>query len=772
MDDNMSSASGISDYISSVASFVTTSVTATQSATQAIGGAINSITTSKPDNGLSLLAESKLIKIGDYCQSLFNKHIMVPCVCVVGSQSAGKSTVLNGICGIDILPHGKSIVTRTPVHISLIHDSNLSNIVVVFYQVSQGGSEKIISRHEVELEMPDDQLDPIRQEIQILTEKYAGQSKNVVDRPIQIRIHSPKVPNLSVIDLPGLTNIALKDKGQPANIKQNIIKMLSKYIENPRTIILSVIPSTMDVEADMGLGLIKKFDPNFRRTVGVLTKPDLLPEGENVNRYLTEDISRDLQLRYGYYSVRSRSTEEMEYMTVDDGYNLEMDFFNNHKVYSNTTNDAKNRMGSINLARGLSEILIDSLKQTLPLVIDEIRRLDRNVEKQLNEIGRDYPVSYDAKRSVMNILVSEFQKTYDRSVTGRGSEIVRNTGAKIKRVINEMKAECDEINPFNDNTYINDDMIRQIIQDYDGLHMSSSAISTGVIESLFSRCPDQEMFTLNDDDIFNSMHEYMNEVGSSTISKDKGVESISMESDSDDDDSNNGFFGFMNNDNNDNSDNNYSDSEEYSPTKITNINSDNIRNIDDISDPLSTLTIPYRTAIKKIQILMTELSSQILKRERYARFPKLCSKIRGVIANVIVPARYQEIIADIERKIIAERRCIWTDDEEFNKKILPSVIMKGSKGRETICPKSIRKVLYEYFKIVRSELMTFIHKQVISFFVIEIVSDINVKLVDLVSTGSVEILLEENADKAAKRRELLDLKDRIRTIQGMINEIE
>jgi GTP-binding protein EngB required for normal cell division len=738
-------------------------VNAGQLVGSSVSDAITYVTSTPYEKAFDSLSQSKLIKIGDYCQSLFDAEIMVPCVCVIGSQSAGKSTVLNGICGIDILPHGKNIVTRTPVHISLIHSTTSSNIIVEFYEA--GVNEKILSHHQVEMSMPSDQLMPIREDIEKLTMKYAGKTKNVVDRPIQIRIYSPKVPNLSIIDLPGLTNIALTDKGQPRNIKQNIINMLSKYIKNPRTVILSVIPATNDVEADMGLGLIKKFDPNFRRTVGVLTKTDLLPPEEDVNRYLTDNISKDLQVRHGYYAVRNRSNDEMVHMSVDDGYALESNFFTGHKVYSATTNDAKKRMGTPNLARGLSEILIDNLKQSLPLVIDEIRRLDRSVEKQLNEIGRDYPVSYDAKRSVMNILVSEFQKTYDKSVTGRGSEIVRNTGAKIKRVINDMKSECDDINPFHNDTYINDNMIREIIEDYDGLHMSSSAISTGVIESLFSKCPDQDMFTLNDEDIFNSMHEYMNELGEIDKTCDTDIETVDMSSSDDDQ----GFFDTLINGNDSDNDSNTSNKSNKSKPNTPRTPK---RTVDDIGDPLSTLTVPYRKCIKKIQIIMTELSSQILRRERYARFPKLCSKIRNVIANVIVPARYQEIIADIERKIVAERRCVWTDDEQFNTKILPSVIMKSDKGRETICPESIRKVLYEYFKIVRSELMTYIHKQVISFFVIEIVDDINVKLVDLVSTGSVEVLLEENADKASKRRELLDLKEKIRKIQGMIDDVE
>ncbi len=69
-----------------------------------------------------------------------------------------------------------------------------------------------------------EKIDLVRNEIMRLTDLYEGTSKNVVDVPIDIKIKSPNVPNLSVIDLLGLTNIALTDKGQFENIKEQIEK--------------------------------------------------------------------------------------------------------------------------------------------------------------------------------------------------------------------------------------------------------------------------------------------------------------------------------------------------------------------------------------------------------------------------------------------------------------------------------------------------------------------------------------------------------------------
>lgn len=450
--------------------------------------------------GLDKLTSNQIIQVGDYLQDIFHhfdfdldsdgmkkrkKLLNPPRICVIGSQSSGKSITLNGIMGIDILPNGKSIVTRTPIHLRLIYESNQKNISIEFYEKS-----KIISHFEIELDHKSDDLNLIREQILELTEKYAGKSKNVIDRPIEIKIKSPNVPNLSIIDLPGLTNIALTDKGQPKQIKKNIEDMLIKYINNPRTIILSIIPATIDVESDMGLGLIKKYDINFERTIGVITKVDLLKDSDVIN-YLKNSISKDLNLAYGYFAIRNRSSNEIENdITTIGGYQIENDFFTNTKPYNLSDNEnIKGRMGVINLGTKLSEILINHLRDCLPDVISEIKKLDAKLEVNLDEIGRDYPNTDIQKRNTLNILLNDFQNIYSSSIKDRGA--IYNTGAQISKEFNYFKKNMNLLKPFSKEIY-SDQLIKDIISDYEGLHMPSFMISTGVIEKCFQCKIDNE----------------------------------------------------------------------------------------------------------------------------------------------------------------------------------------------------------------------------------------------------------------------------------------
>lgn len=432
------------------------------------------------ETSLEKLTSDQLIQISDYIQDIFrNTNVLdPPTLVVVGSQSSGKSITLNGLTGIDILPNGKSIVTRTPIHLRLNHTKNTKDIIVEFYD--KDDLHKIISTFVIDaITTPENQMLPVRDEIMRLTELYAGSSKNVVNKPINIKIKSPNVPPLSVIDLPGMTNIALTDKGQPENIKENIEKMIVKYIKNPRTIILSIVPATIDVESDAGLGLIKKYDPEFKRTIGVLTKIDLVKDS-NIEHYLSNHISKNLQLAYGYFAVRNRSSDEVKNMNVKDGYELEKKFFNETTPYKDS--NFKNRMGSINLGNKLSEILISHLRSCLPEVMEEIKVRDRDINSQLDEIGRDYPTTNSAKRSMLNILLHEFQREYNSAIKDRGA--THNTGARIAECFRKFSKNMSELDPFKPTIYT-DSMINDMVRDYNGIHMPDVTISTGVIEKCF-----------------------------------------------------------------------------------------------------------------------------------------------------------------------------------------------------------------------------------------------------------------------------------------------
>jgi len=178
---------------------------------------------------------------------------------VVGEQSTGKSSVLESIVGLDFLPRGEGLCTRRPLELRLSHIQEGENVKPwgVFDEIK---GEKFFD------------FNVIRSKIEELTDKRAGKNKNIIDDPIVLNIFSPTCPDLTLVDLPGITRIPLKGSDQPDDIEQITKSMADKYCRDPLTIILCVIPANVDISTSEGLNMARKIDTEGKRTLGVITK--------------------------------------------------------------------------------------------------------------------------------------------------------------------------------------------------------------------------------------------------------------------------------------------------------------------------------------------------------------------------------------------------------------------------------------------------------------------------------------------------------------------
>ena len=94
----------------------------------------------------------------------------------------------------------------------------------------------------------------------------AGTNKGISSDLITLRVESPSCPDVTLIDLPGITRCAVGD--QPADICAEIKNLLTDYIEKPNTIIMCVIPCTVDIATNEALTMAKEVDPQGIRTLG------------------------------------------------------------------------------------------------------------------------------------------------------------------------------------------------------------------------------------------------------------------------------------------------------------------------------------------------------------------------------------------------------------------------------------------------------------------------------------------------------------------------
>uniref|UniRef100_A0A674KEY3 Dynamin-2 n=1 Tax=Terrapene triunguis TaxID=2587831 RepID=A0A674KEY3_9SAUR len=168
-------------------------------------------------------------------------HLDLPQIAVVGGQSAGKSSVLENFVGRDFLPRGSGIVTRRPLILQLIFSKT------EYAEFLHCKSKKFTD------------FDEVRQEIEAETDRATGTNKGISPVPINLRVYSPHVLNLTLIDLPGITKVPVGD--QPQDIEYQIKDMILQFISRESSLILAVTPANMDLANSDALKMAKEVDP-------------------------------------------------------------------------------------------------------------------------------------------------------------------------------------------------------------------------------------------------------------------------------------------------------------------------------------------------------------------------------------------------------------------------------------------------------------------------------------------------------------------------------
>ena len=153
---------------------------------------------------LRVLGGSEILRIANTLDGIFSnsggalKAPEVPRLVVVGTQSSGKSSLLNGIMAADILPLGEQMVTRAPLSLQLFHAPDPALMRAEFGDFSHGAWRLSVG---IPLQCPEPtaaQLDHIRRTIEEQTEARAGSQKGVSHEPIFLRIYSPYVRPLTL----------------------------------------------------------------------------------------------------------------------------------------------------------------------------------------------------------------------------------------------------------------------------------------------------------------------------------------------------------------------------------------------------------------------------------------------------------------------------------------------------------------------------------------------------------------------------------------------
>lgn len=318
-----------------------------------------------------MLLTKKMIGIRSMLQLVGQSdNLILPSIVVIGSQSSGKSSVLEAIVGHEFLPKGSNMVTRRPIELTLV---NTPDAKAEYGEFPALGLGKVMDFSHIQKTLTDLNLAvPI--------------ADCVSDDPIQLSIYSPNIPDLSLIDLPGYIQVSGLD--QPAELKQKIADLCDKYIQTPN-VILAISAADVDLANSTALRASRRVDPRGERTIGVVTKMDLVEPAKGA------EILGDKKypLRLGYVGVVSRVPQNSGGLFSRGSGNItsaiiknENAFFSAHSAEFGAASELA--VGTTTLRKKLMHVLEQTMASSLQSTSDAIHQ-------ELEEATYEFKVQYN-----------------------------------------------------------------------------------------------------------------------------------------------------------------------------------------------------------------------------------------------------------------------------------------------------------------------------------------------------------------------------------------
>ena len=339
----------------------------------------------------------KLINLIDQLRDCgVNEYIKLPRICSLGTQSSGKSSVLESIVGLDFLPRGDGVVTRRPLELRLCHINS--------------GEPWAIFEERKGVKFTD--FIKVRETIEALTDEVCKSNKNIKDKPIVLNVYSQTCPDLTLVDLPGITRVPVGD--QPDNIEEITKNMAIRYIDDPLTIILCVIAANVDIATSDGLKLAKQIDVSGSRTLGVLTKLDIMDAGTDARKAL---MNEEIELKLGYVGVKNRSKQDLiNKLSMAETSKKEKEFFKSHPVYKNLPSG---HLGTDVLINKLTKIYFRIIRENLPRIIKAINDRVKTAEEELASLGQPMPIEDAGKMSLLWNMINEYCDLFRNVLQGK-----------------------------------------------------------------------------------------------------------------------------------------------------------------------------------------------------------------------------------------------------------------------------------------------------------------------------------------------------------------
>jgi GTPase SAR1 family protein len=373
-------------------------------------------------NGLQSDKSAKRLKQISALRGLgIDNSIDLPQLVVCGDQSSGKSSVLEGLTGIPF-PRDDGVCTRFPTEIIITHDETRPQTItasIIPFSNTHRPSETLKSLKDFNRSITTfEQLPKTIAEAGSLMGLRGYGEKNE-DGPsfgrdvLQIKVSNQSGQHLSIVDLPGLISVA-SDVQTEADV-EIVHQTVTSYIEKPRTIILAVVQAGNDIANQSIIKESKRFDKSGERTVGIITKPDLINLGTEARIAALANNKDTTKLQLGFFIVKNPSPLEIQAkITATEREANEQRFFQSPPWKGRLDTE---KVGIIKLKQYLQKLLDSHIEKELPKVRHDMKTKIRTATDALAMLPVDRPTPAD-KRTFLTELADKYQRLLNAALNG------------------------------------------------------------------------------------------------------------------------------------------------------------------------------------------------------------------------------------------------------------------------------------------------------------------------------------------------------------------
>jgi len=371
----------------------------------------------------SLAGNDEIRQFLDQLTSFTNisQYIELPMIAVMGDTSSGKSSLLSQISGIE-LPSSHQLTTRCPILLQMTKADEKEATVNVQWR-HENEFRKVFEEKTVS-EQDWGTLSDIISEAQLHI--LAQSAKEVACDVVHVHVFGPSCHDLTLIDLPGIVRSHGVDESP--TLMEDVEHLMETYLHNSRCIILAVVPANVDFHNSQILQKAQTVDPETRRTIPVITKPDLIDEGAEsdvVDLLMGQKMTFD----FGFHMCKGRGQAAQDRkQSIEESLQEEMLYFEDIEPWKSITD--RSILGTANLRMKLGDLQMKMIRETIPGILDEIRQRQQLASEIVSSMGKLCLTTAD-KRRYFHEFCQSYMLNLKASLSGKGRSGSRSAAAHL-----------------------------------------------------------------------------------------------------------------------------------------------------------------------------------------------------------------------------------------------------------------------------------------------------------------------------------------------------